>query len=343
MKAAIFREHGGPEKLSIEDVPEPQIGPSDVLVKLRASALNHLDLWMRRGLPTIKPALPHIGGCEGSGEVAKVGSCVSQVKEGDRVIVTPGWSCGRCEYCLNNQDSMCASYGMLGVKRHGCFAEFVAAPAETLYPLPASLSFEEAASIPLVFLTAWHMLVTRAGLRNGEDVLVQAAGSGVGIASIQIAKLFGARVIATASTNEKLEKARRLGADILINYKEKDFAQEIRQITGKRGVDVIIEHTGQENWEKNILSLARGGRLVTCGATSGPEAKLDLRYVYSRQLNILGSYMGGRRDLLDMFRSVEGGKLKPVIDSIYPLSETRAAQEKMEDRNVFGKIVIRIP
>ena len=209
-------------------------------------------------------------------------------------------------------------------------------------PLPDGMTFEEGASIPLVFLTAWHMLVTRGALRPGEDVLIQAAGSGVGIAAIQIAKLIGARVIATASTAEKLEKARALGADIGINYTETDFAEEVRRITGKRGVDVIIEHTGQENWQKNILSLARCGRLVTCGATSGPDAVLDLRYVYSRQLNILGSYMGGKRDLLDVFRFVRAGKLKPVIDSVFPLSETRAAQEKMEDRNVFGKIIVKV-
>lgn len=342
MKAILFREHGGPHKLSLEDISQPDIGPSDVLVKVRSAALNHLDLWLRKGLPGMKLPLPHVGGCEGAGEVAKVGAAVNHVREGDRVYITSGWSCGRCEYCLNNFDSMCLSYSMLGVRRQGTLAEYVAAPGDTLFPVPEHLSFEEAASIPLVFLTAWHMLVSRAALRRGEDVLVQAAGSGVGIAAIQIAKLMGARVFATASTNEKLEKARALGADILINYKEKDFAEEIRRVTGKRGVDVIIEHTGQENWDKNILSLARCGRLVTCGATSGPDAKLDLRYIYSRHLNILGSYMGGKRDLLEMFRFVNEGKLKPVIDSVFPLAETRAAQEKMEERNLFGKIVIRV-
>lgn len=342
MKAILFREHGGPDKLLLEEIPQPEIGPSDVLVRVRTAALNHLDLWLRKGLPNVKLPMPHVGGCEGAGEVAKVGSAVNHVREGDRVMITPGWSCGRCEYCLNNFDSMCLSYGMLGVRRPGTLAEYISVPAETLYPLPETLSFEESASIPLVFLTAWHMLVSRAGVRPGEDVLVQAAGSGVGIAAVQIAKLLGARVFATASTNEKLEKAKALGADILINYKEKDFAEEIRRITAKRGVDIIIEHTGQENWDKNILSLARCGRLVTCGATSGPDAKLDLRYIYSRHLNILGSYMGSKRDLLEMLRFVREGRLKPVIDSVFPLSETRAAQQKMEERNVFGKIVITV-
>lgn len=340
MKAVIFRQHGGPEVLSYEEFPEPQIEPGEVLVRVKAASLNYLDLWMRRGLPTIKIPLPHISGCEGSGDVVRVGSGVSHIREGDAVVVTSGSSCGRCEYCLNNQDSTCVSYSMLGVRRHGCFAEYVAAPADSVYLKPENLSDAEAAAFPLVFLTAWHMLVTRAGIRLGEDVLIQAAGSGVGIAAIQIAKLFGARVITTASTDEKLDKARQLGADITINYAKKDFAEEIRNITEKRGVDIVIDHTGADNWEKNILSLGRNGRLITCGATSGPNAKLDLRYVYSRQLSIFGSYMGSRKELLEVFRFVREGRLRPIIDSTFPIAETRAAEEKMEDRRVFGKIVV---
>lgn len=340
MKAIVFYEHGGSDKLSYKDIADPQPGPFDVVVKVKAAALNHLDLWMRNGLPGRQIPFPHIGGNEGAGEIAKIGTAVTRFKEGDSVMITPPWSCRECEYCLNNQDSLCLSYGMLGVHRAGCFAEYVAAPEQSIYRKPQNLSYEEAASVPLVFLTAWHMLITRAQLRPGEDVLVQAAGSGVGIAAVQIAKMIGARVFATASTDAKLEKAKALGADILINYKEKDFAEEVRRITAKRGVDVIFEHTGAELWEKNILSLARLGRLVTCGATSGPNAKLDLRYVYSRQLSILGSYMGGRRDMFEVLRFVEQGKLKPVIDSVFPLSKTKEAQEKMEDRNVFGKIVV---
>jgi NADPH:quinone reductase-like Zn-dependent oxidoreductase len=341
MKAVFFHEHGGPEKLIYGELPEPEIGPTEVLVRVKAAAMNHLDLWMRKGLPRRDVAMPHVTGHEGAGDVRRVGSAVEHWKEGDAVIITPGWSCGHCEYCLNNQDSLCLQYGMLGVKRHGCFAEYVAAPLQTLYPLPSNLSYEEAASIPLVFITAWHMLVFRAQIRPGEDVLVHAAGSGVGIAAIQIAKLYWARVFATASTDEKLQKAKKLGADILINYKEKDFAEEIRSITVKRGVDIIFEHVGAEQWDKNMLALSRGGRLITCGATSGPNVHVDLRHVYSRQLSIIGSYMGGKRDLFDIFRFVAQGKLKPVIDSIYPLQELRKAEEKMQDRNVFGKIVIR--
>ena len=340
MKAIIFYEHGGPEVLRYESVPEPEVRDLEVVVKVRAAALNHLDLWLRKGIPGRPTPMPHISGCEGAGDVLRVGTGVTQFKPGDAVMITPPFSCGRCEYCLQNQDSLCLSFGMVGVHRYGTLAEQVSVPVNTLYSMPTGLSYEQAASIPLVFQTAWHMLVDRARLRVGEDVLVQAAGSGVGIAAIQIAKLIGARVIATASTKEKLDKAKELGADILINYKEKDFLEEIRRITNKRGVDVVFEHTGQENWEKNILSLSRFGRLVTCGATSGPNAKLDLRYVYSRQLSILGSYMGGKRDLQQVLRFVSEGKLRPVIDSVFPLSETRKAQEKMEDRNVFGKIVV---
>jgi NADPH:quinone reductase-like Zn-dependent oxidoreductase len=340
MKAIIFYENGGPEVLRYEEVPDPEPGPLEVLVKVRATALNHLDLWLRKGIPGRPTPVPHISGCEGAGDVLSVGAGVTQFKPGDAVMITPPWSCGRCEYCLRNQDSLCPSFGMVGVHRFGCLAEMVVIPVDTLYPLPQGLSYEQAASIPLVFQTAWHMLIDRARLRFGEDVLIQAAGSGVGIAGIQIAKLIGARVFTTASTNEKLEKAKDLGADVLINYKEKDFLEEIRRITKKRGVDVIFEHTGQENWEKNILSLSRFGRLVTCGATSGPNAQMDLRYIYSRQLSILGSYMGGKRDLVDVLGFVGEGKLWPVIDSVFPLSETRKAQEKMEDRNVFGKIVV---
>ncbi len=273
--------------------------------------------------------------------MVKVGSCVENIKEGDAVLVTPAWSCNRCEFCLNDEEPMCLSFGMLGVKRKGCFAEYVATPTETIYPKPPSLSYEEAASIPLVFLTAWHMLIARAHIKPGEDVLVQAAGSGVGIAAIQIAKLYGTRVFATASTDEKLQKAKALGADVLINYKEKNFAEEIRAITGKRGVDVIFEHTGAENWEKNVQSLARRGRLVTCGATSGFQSQIDIRFIYSRGLSILGSYMGSKKDMFEMLQFVTSGRLRPVIDSVFPLSELRKAEEKMQQRDIFGKIIVR--
>ncbi|HEY4491652.1 MAG TPA: zinc-binding dehydrogenase, partial [Acidobacteriota bacterium] len=302
---------------------------------------NHLDVHERRGLPGVTIPMPHISGAEGAGDVAKVGAEVTGLRPGDAVVVTPAWSCNRCEYCLTHQDPMCLSYQMLGVHRDGCFAEFVAVPAEAVYPLPKHLSYEEAASIPLVFLTAWQMLVERAQVKPGEDVLVQAAGSGVGIAAVQIAKLFGARVFATASSEEKLIKAKKLGADILINYHEKDFVEEIREITGKRGVDVIIEHTGAALWEKNVLSLGRGGRLITCGATSGSSAQLDLRYVFRRRLSILGSYMGSRKDMMQVWKAVIQKRLQPVIDSVFPLQQLREAERKMEDRNVFGKIILK--
>lgn len=342
MKAVVFHQHGGPEVLSYEDFPEPEVGPFEVLVRVKASALNHLDLWHRNGLPGAKIPMPHISGCEGSGDVAKIGSQVSGIQVGDAVVVTPGYSCNRCEYCIAGNESVCLQYGMMGVRRNGCFAEFVAAPADTIFPKPTHLSYGEAASMPLVFLTAWHMLVSRAGIRQGEDVLVQAAGSGVGIAAIQIAKLFGARVFATAGSQAKLEKAKQLGADILINYKEKDFAEEIRAVTNKRGVDIIIDHTGEANWERNILALGRMGRLVICGNTSGYNAKTDLRHVFSRQLSVLGSNMGSRRDLLEVFRMITKGRLRPVIDSVFPLEQVQAAEERLANRDAFGKIVINL-
>jgi NADPH:quinone reductase-like Zn-dependent oxidoreductase len=341
MKAMVFHEHGGPEKLLYQDVEQPHAGPLEAVVRVKAAAMNHLDIWLRNGLPNRKIPLPHISGCEGAGTVEEVGAGVTQFRAGDPVVVTPGWSCGHCEYCLKHQDSSCLQYEMIGVQRNGCFAEYVSAPAQNLYPLPGNLRYEEAASIPLVFQTAWHMLVSRAGIAPGDDVLIHAAGSGVGIAGIQVAKLFGARVFATASTAEKLEKARSLGADILINYKQQDFLQEVQNITGKRGMDIVFEHIGADTWEKSLLSLARGGRLVTCGATSGSEVQVDLRYVFSRQLSILGSYMGSRLDLHQVFRFVQEGKLKPVIDSVFQLADLGKAEKKMEDRNVFGKIIIQ--
>lgn len=342
MKAILFREHGGPEKLLYEDAPEPNVGAQDALVKVKAAGMNHLDIFMREGIPGRPVPFPHISGCEGSGEVIEIGSSVTNVKPGDAVIITSSTSCRMCEFCLSNEDSLCLKYSMMGVHRPGAFAEYVSAPADTLYPLPSNLTPEEAASMPLVFLTAWHMLVSRAGIREGEDVLVHAAGSGVGIAAIQIAKLFGARVIATAGSDEKLRRAKALGADVGINYKERDFAAAIREITAKRGVDIIFEHTGEEMFEKNILSLARNGRLVTCGATSGYNAKLDLRHLFSRQLRLIGSYMGSKRDMNHVIRRITEGKLKPVVDSVFPLAEVRHAQEKMADRNIFGKIVIKV-
>lgn len=340
MKAVLFREHGGPEKLEYAEVPDPEISPDEVLVRVKACSLNHLDILIREGIPAYKTRLPHISGCDVAGEVVALGENVEGLEEGTRVVVSPGISCFECDYCLSGHDNLCQSYTILGAGVDGGYAELVKTRSINVIPISDHLSFEEAAAFPLTFLTAWHMLVTRCGLHAGQDVLVLAAGSGVGSAAVQIAKLSGARVIATAGSDEKCQKAKELGADEVINHTQEDFSRKARALTSGRGVDVVFEHIGPETWSKSITSLAKNGKLVTCGATSGSEAKLDLRYVYSRQLSILGSMMGCRSELLTLLRLVGSKKLKPIIDSSFPLPEARRAQEMMLQRKQFGKILL---
>ncbi|MBI4397909.1 MAG: zinc-binding dehydrogenase [Candidatus Omnitrophica bacterium] len=342
MKAVYFEQHGGTDVLKYGERPVPEISENEVMVRLKAASVNHLDIWVRQGMPAIPIALPHISGCEGSGIVESVGSSVHNVHPGDCVIVAPGIPCGRCRFCASGWDSACPEYRMVGFQADGCFAEFVKAPVTNIIPISKKFSFEEWASVPLVFLTAWHMLITRAELKPGETVLVQAAGSGIGIAAIQVARTAGARVVATAGTDEKLKKARALGAHEGINYKREDVAKRVLEITEGRGADIVFEHVGPETWESSMKSLSKLGRVVTCGATSGPKIEIDLRFLFMRQTSILGSYMGGRAELdrvLELFRL---GELKPVVDKTFPLKETREAQEYMLERKNFGKIVVRI-
>ena len=340
MKALAFHEYGGPEKLVYEEVPTPIPGEGEVLIRVKACSVNHVDIWIRQGIPAYKTTFPHISGCDVSGVVEAVGRDVTGLRKGEKVFVAPGLSCFRCAYCLSGQDNMCITYKILGANTNGGYAEFVTVPAVNVLTMPNTLSFEEAASFPLVFLTAWHMLITRAELKAGHEVLVLAAGSGIGIAAIQIAKLAGAIVIAAAGRDDKLQKAAALGADEVINYRREDFSNKIREFTGGKGVDVVFEHVGPETWEKSLTSLAKNGKLVTCGATSGPEARTDLRYIFSRQLSILGSMMGTRSELLEVTKLMEIGKLKAVIDSVYPLKDGRKAQERMLERNNFGKLIL---
>ena len=340
MKAVRFHEHGGLEVLKFENAPEPQINPNEVLVKVKACALNHLDLWLRAGVRNWNLPMPHTVGSDISGEVAEAGSLVTRVKPGDRVLLAPGISCGQCEACWKGLDSACRSYTLFGVMVDGGYAEYVKSPEQNVIPIPGDLNFDEAAAVPLVFLTAWHMLFTRARLQPGEDVLVVGAGSGVGSAAIQIAKLAGAHVITVAGTDEKLEKAQALGADAGINHTKQSIAEEVRRLTGKRGVDVIVEHVGAAVWEACFESLATYGRLVTCGVTSGGEVKLNVQALFGRQRTILGSFMGGKGELMDVLKLIGQRKLKPVIDSGFPLQEARAAQHKMEERSFFGKILL---
>lgn len=342
MKATVIREHGGPEVLRHEDVPEPAAAPGEVLVRVRACALNHLDLWTRRGPPGRSVAFPHILGNDISGEIARLPGPVEGLEEGCRVMLSPGTSCGRCPMCLAGEDSSCRQYRVLGYQRHGGYAEYVVCPIANVIPLPPHVGFEEAAAFPLVFLTAWRMLVTRARVRPGETVLVWAAGSGVGMAAIQIAKLLGARVIATAGTDEKMEKARQLGADEVVNHRAGDVAAEVRRLTDKRGADVVVEHVGEATWEASILALAHRGRLVTCGATTGPKGATDLRYLFSKQLSLMGSYMGSKAELLEACSFFFSGKLRTVVHEVIPLPLAGRAHEMMEASVHFGKIVLRV-
>ena len=341
MKAAIFHKHGGPEVLEYADVPEPRIRANEVLVEVKACALNHLDIFARGGLPGIEIPLPHILGNDIAGVVREAGELVTWVKPGDEVMVQPGVSCGHCEFCLSGQDNLCREYDIIGYRRNGGYAELVAVPGVNVLPKPAQLSWEEAAALPLVTVTAWHMLVTRANVQPGEDVLVHAAGSGVGSIAIQIAKLRGARVITTASSDDKLAKARDLGADETINYTSDDWPKEIRRLTNKKGVDVVVEHTGAATWPGSISSLKNNGRLVTCGATSGFDARTDLRQVFYRHLTLLGSFMGSKGELVEALKFVREGKIRAVVDRVLPLSEARQAHELIEDRAQFGKVVLR--
>jgi NADPH:quinone reductase-like Zn-dependent oxidoreductase len=340
MKAVIFKQHGGPEVLEYTDVPAPQIRANEVLVEVKACALNHLDIFVRGGLPGIEIPLPHILGNDVAGVVREVGELVTWAKAGDEVMVQPGVSCGHCEACLSGADNLCREYDIIGYRRNGGYAELVAVPGVNIIPKPAGLNWVEAAALPLVTVTAWHMLVTRANVKPGEDVLVHAAGSGVGSVAIQIAKLRGARVITTASSDDKLAKARELGADETINYSRDDWPKEVKRLTQRRGVDVVVEHTGAATWPGSISALKNNGRLVTCGATSGFDARTDLRQVFFRHLTLLGSFMGSKAELLEAMTFVATGQIRGVVDRVLPLDEARQAHELIEDRAQFGKIVL---
>ena len=329
--------------LQYTDAPEPQAGHNEVLVRVKACALNHLDLWVRRGLPGVEIPLPHIPGSDIAGEIAKVGDSVTTVKAGQKVVLFPGVTCGKCSACLAGSDNLCPQFTNLGYMVDGGCAEFVKCPEVNCLSCPEGLDWAHAAAIPLVFVTAWHMLITRAQLQPGEDILVLGAGSGVGSAAIQIAKFFGARVITTAGSDEKLAKGKELGADELINHKTMSIGKEVRRLTNGRGVDVVFEHVGEATWADSVKSLARGGRLVTCGATTGYDAKLDLRFLFTRQLSILGSYMGTKEELRTALKLVAQGRLKSVIEKVFPLERCAEAHAYLERGEQFGKVVLTVP
>ncbi len=342
MKAVRIHEHGGPEVLRLEEAPPPQPGPREALVRVRAVALNHIDVWVRQGLPRLRPAFPHILGADIAGEIAALGADVGDWQVGEPVMLHPGVSCGHCPTCVAGLDNRCRDYSILGEHIPGGYAEYVTVPRENLLRKPPHLSFEEAAAMPLVFLTAWNMLVTNARLRFGEDVLIWGAGSGVGSAGIQIARLFAGRVITTAGAAWKLERAKALGADAGINYREQDVREEVRRITAGRGVDVVLDHVGAATWETSIKSLATGGRLTVCGATSGPQTQVDIRYVYARQLTIAGTWMGTKAEMRQVLRLIERQRLSPVVFAVLPLTEAADAHRLMEASGHFGKIVLRV-
>ena len=341
MKALAFHEFGGPDKLKYEDVPDPKIKPNEVLVRVRACALNHLDLFVREGIPALKTPLPFWTGCDIAGEVAEVGAEVQGVKPGTRVAVNPNLTCGRCEFCAQGEDSLCVRYGILGEHVPGGLAEYVAVRGDNVLPLPASVSFEAAASFVLTNMTAWRMVVTQGQVRPGQDVLVIGVGGGVSSTAVQIARLCGARVIVTSSDDAKLEKAKALGAEVGINYKKNpDWAKQVFEATAKRGVDVVIENVGAATWKDSIRSLKGGGRLITCGSTSGPVGETIIPLVFWKQVHLIGSTMANRKEFHDVMGQFFAGRLKAIIDEVVPLKDGAAAQQRLAEGKQFGKIVL---
>jgi NADPH:quinone reductase-like Zn-dependent oxidoreductase len=336
---------GGPEVLERKTIELPEPGPREVRVRVRAVAVNHIDIWGRRGLPHFRYEFPHRLGADIAGEVDALGPGAAREggpKVGDKVLVNPGLSCGVCEKCLLGEDVYCRNYRILGENTQGGYSRHMNVPDANLLPLPAGLDFEHAAAIPLCFLTAWQMVVEKGALEPGQTVLVQAAGSGVSSAAIQIAKMIGARVITTTGTEEKARKARELGADEVVVYTSQDFVAECKRLTNKRGVDLVVEHVGGDVFAKSILATTNGGRIVTCGATTGWAPTIDLRHVFFRQIRILGSTMGSKGSLFTVLRHVASGKLHPVVDRVMPLWSAADAHRLLEERRVFGKVVLAV-
>ena len=339
MRAAIFHEFGGPEVVRIAEAPTPVPAPGEVLVRVVAAAMNHLDLWVRRGLP-IETTMPHIGGSDIAGTVETLGDGVRDVEPGAAVIVDPSLSCGCCEWCVRGEDPLCLGYRIIGEHTQGGFAEFVAVPAANLYALPPDADFDVAAASPLPFLTAWRGLITRARLRAGESVLVTGASGGVGSAAVQVARLAGARTFAV-TTAENVERVRALGADVVYDREAVDYSKEIWRDTDKRGVDVIFDSVGRATWHQNMRAAARAGRIVVYGATTGPDAKTDLRQVFWKQIEIIGTTMSNRSEFRTVMDLVMDGRLVPVVDVVWPLERAREAHERLEAGRQFGKIVLR--
>jgi len=342
MQAVWMESRGGPEVLRYGEIAPPALKAGQVRVAVKAVALNHLDIWVRKGVASPKLPLPHILGCDIAGVVEAVGAGVEGINPGDAVVVNPGISCGHCERCLAGQDNLCPEYQILGEHRWGGYAELVTVPASNVLPKPTQLGWLEAAALPLTFLTAWQMVVDRLQVRPGEDVLVMAAGSGVSVAAIQIAKLHGARVIAAASNEEKLAKAKALGADEGVNYSLPDWHKEVRRLTGGKGADAVVDHTGAQYWQGVIKATAWGGRISLAGASSGYEANTPLSHIFYRQLSIFGSTMASKSRLFPILKFVEEGRLSPVVGATLPLSQAAEGHRLLEGRSVFGKVVLAV-
>jgi NADPH:quinone reductase-like Zn-dependent oxidoreductase len=340
MKAVFFDRHGGNEVLQFGERRDPEPGPGQVRVAIRAAALNHLDLFVRNGIPDVP--LPQIPGADGSGVVDVLGPGVEGLAEGDRVLLQPGLYCNACEFCRGGEQSLCVKFEIVGEHAAGTFAEKVVVPARNVFPVPARLSFEQAAAFPLVYQTAWRMIVGRAAVRPGETVLIHGAGGGVGGAAVEVALLAGARVFATTSGEEKSRRLREAGAEVVLDHAKEDVAKSVRTITGKRGVDVVVDSVGEKTWATSLKVVALGGRIVTCGATTGPNPKEEIRQIFWKQIAILGSTMSNDREFRAMLSAVEAGKLTPRIDQVFPLSEARQAYARLEEGKQHGKIVLRV-
>jgi len=343
LKAVRIHEHGGVDKLRYEEAENPRISaPNEVIVKLRAASVNHIDIWVRLGATGIAIPMPHILGGDGAGVIFEVGGEVSNVRPGDAVCLYLFSGCGQCEFCLSHRDFMCVYVRALGERLDGTYAEYVRLPAENCFPIPAGMSFAEAAAFPLVFVTVWRMLITNARLKPGETILIIGIGGGVAGAALQVAKKIGANVIVTSGSDEKLELAKKYGAAHTINHREKDFAQEVRALTENRGVDVVLDCVAGEVWQKSLAALARSGRLVTCGATAGGSPETDLTPIFTKHLQIFGSTLGSRDEFRQLLSFMAVAEIKPIIDQVFPLSEAAAAQRRMEEAKQFGKIVLQI-
>jgi NADPH:quinone reductase-like Zn-dependent oxidoreductase len=340
MKAAYFQEHGGSEKIIYGDYKDPSAGAGEVVVAVEACALNQVDMLLLDGRFPPPEGLPHVNGCEVAGTIAAVGPDVTGMARGDRVVVFPGLSCGRCEYCLRGERTVCVRYGYLGAHKDGGYAELVKAPAENILPLADAVPCEAAAAVALAFLTSWHALIAQAELRPAQTVLVQAAGSGVGSAAIQIAKLCGARVITTVGSDDKIEFARALGADAVVNYRTQDFVEETKKWTDKRGVDVVVEHIGAATFERSLYCLTRLGKLISIGSHDSHWGRLDLRHVYSKNLRVVGTNLGSILELRTILDHLERGRLRPIIDRAFALTDARDAVQYVLDRKNKGKVLL---